>query len=66
MKYFVLSNIHSYYYKLKEGLEKSGFDVLNPEHKIVICGDLFDKGPNPKELQSFIVELLEKDKIILY
>ena len=65
MKYFIFSNIHAWYYKFKKALEEKQFDIDNPEHKIVVCGDLFDKGPNAKQMQSFIMQLLKKDKIII-
>ena len=30
--------------------------------KLIICGDLFDRGPQPKELEKFILKLLENDE----
>ena len=32
---------------------------------IIVCGDLFDRGLQSKELQSFVMQLLKKKKIIL-
>ena len=65
MKYFVVSDVHGFYTELKAALHKNGFDVNDNNHKLVICGDLMDRGYEAEKLQSFIVELLEKDKVIL-
>ena len=40
-----------------------GFDINNPKHKIIVCGDLFDRGHQPKQIIDFI--LAHKDKFIL-
>ena len=65
MKYFAVSDIHSYYTPLQRALYGAGFDVNNPDHKLIICGDLMDRGSESYELQEYILKLLEKDKVIL-
>lgn len=62
MKYFVTADIHGYYTYYLEALKKQGFDINNPNHKLIICGDLFDRGREPKELINFVLE--HRDKII--
>lgn len=41
-KWFVRSDIHSAYAIWMEALVANGFDKNNPDHKILVCGDLFD------------------------
>ena len=65
MKYFVSSDIHGFYTEWITALKNSGFDMDNPEHKIIVCGDLFDRGVETKKLQGFIMQLLKNGKIIL-
>lgn len=65
MKYFTVADIHGHYDKFKIELERKGFDVENPAHKLVICGDLMDRGRQPEKLQNYIMELLVRDKVIL-
>lgn len=65
MKYFVTSDIHGFYDEFIDSLNKSGFNEGNPNHKLIILGDLFNRGKKPKELQSFVMNLINKDKIIL-
>lgn len=63
MKYFVCSDIHGFYDEWQHALKEKGFDINNPSHKIIICGDLFDRGRQPKEIIDFI--LANKKKFIL-
>lgn len=63
MKYFVCSDIHGYFDEWQTALKEKGFDINNPNHKIIICGDLFDRGRQPKQIIDFI--LSHKDKFIL-
>ena len=42
MKYFVSSDIHGFYDEWQKSLKDNGFDINNPCHKIIVCGDLFD------------------------
>lgn len=63
MKYFVCSDIHGYFDQWQSALEDKGFDINNPEHKIIVCGDIFDRGRQPKQIIDFI--LSNRDKFIL-
>ena len=63
MKYFVCADIHGFYDEWMKSLDEKGFDLNNDLHKIIICGDLFDRGRQPKEIINFI--LSHKDKFIL-
>lgn len=63
MKYFVSGDIHGFYDEWQNALKDKGFDLNNPEHKIILCGDLFDRGSQPKEIIDFVLK--HKDKVIL-
>ena len=63
MKYFVSGDIHGFYDEWQSALKEKGFDISNPEHKIILCGDLFDRGNQPKEIIEFVLK--HKDKVIL-
>ncbi len=65
MKYFVSSDIHSFYDEWIEALNEKQFNINDPEHMVIVCGDLFDRGTQSKELQAFVMQLLKKKKIIL-
>ena len=63
MKYFVSSDIHGFFDEWQNALKDKGFDLNNTEHKIILCGDLFDRGKQPKEIIDFVLK--HKDKVIL-
>lgn len=65
MKYFVSADVHGFYDEWLAALKEKKFDIDNPEHKLIVCGDLFDRGLQAKELQAFVIDLIKKDKIIL-
>lgn len=39
--------------------------IISVNHKLIMLGDLFDRGHEAKQLQQFILEQMEQDKIIL-
>ena len=63
--YFVMSDLHSFYYETIEALNKVGFDLNNPDHIFVLCGDLFDRGDGTLELLDFIRNKIPKERRIL-
>lgn len=65
MKYYVVSDTHSFYTETIQALTKKGFFTDTQPHKLIICGDMFDRGGESKEMQDFILDLLKKDEVIL-
>lgn len=65
MKYYVASDIHGFYSKFHKALTEAGFFVDVEPHKLVILGDIFDRGSEAEKLQAFILELMERDEVIL-
>ena len=65
MKYYIVSDIHSFHSIFKKTLKKIGFFQDTEPHKLIICGDLFDRGEEARELQDFILELMRKNEVIL-
>ncbi len=65
MRYYVTADVHGYFSELKTALTQIGFFDDNEPHKLIICGDIYDRGSEPLQLQEFILELLSKDEIIL-
>lgn len=60
MKYFVVSDVHGFYSILKESLDKAGFESNNPEHTLIICGDLFDRGKEALQLIRYLNSITNK------
>lgn len=63
MVYFCCSDIHSYYNIFKNSLNEAGFDINNPAHILLICGDLFDRGEDSVSLFNFI-KSLPKERLV--
>lgn len=63
MKYFVLSDVHSFYDAMDAALKKNGFDVNNPNHIIIVCGDLFDRGPDAVKVFRFMEMMANENRL---
>lgn len=65
MRYYVTADVHSYFSEFKEALAEKGFFTDTAPRKLVICGDLYDRGTEALALQAFVLSLMEKDQVIL-
>ena len=63
MKLFVMSDIHSFYDPMMAALEKNGFDIDNEDHHIVVCGDLFDRGPDAVKVFEFMKDIADRGRL---
>lgn len=57
MKIFACSDLHSFFTPFKKALDENGFEPNNPEHLLVVCGDVFDRGSESKEIYEFLNNL---------
>ena len=64
MKYFCVSDVHSFFKELMVALDKAGFEKDNPEHILCVLGDLFDRGDETVQLFKFVKELQSKNRLI--
>ncbi len=65
MRYYVCADPHGFFTELKTALDAQGFFTDPQPHKLLICGDLFDRGAEAVQLQEFLLELMAKDQLIL-
>lgn len=65
MQYFVCSDTHGFHLEFLLDLMKSGFDIDNPNHKLIVCGDISDGGAFFKEHLLYLYDLYKKDKAII-
>ena len=63
-KLFVCSDIHSAYTPWMKALNDAGFDKNNPDHFIVLCGDLFDRMEESYKAYKFAKDMIEQGKLI--
>lgn len=65
MRYYVVSDVHGFYTLLKQTLKDAGYDDDCEPHKLIICGDLFDRGNEALAMQQYILERMHEDEVIL-
>ena len=64
-KYFVVTDVHSFYTEMKEALDNNGWDINNPDHILVCLGDLLDRGNEPMECLKFVNSIPRDRKILI-
>lgn len=65
MKYYVTADPHGFFSNLKLALSNAGYFEDSEPHKLVVLGDLMDRGKEAKEMETFILKLLESDQVLL-
>lgn len=65
MNYYVTSDPHGHYYALRFALTEKGFFDDSEDHKLMILGDVMDRGEQPVEMQKFLLELMDEGRLIL-
>ena len=64
MKYYVVSDVHGYYTYLKKALGEAGFFDEKEPCRLIVCGDLLDRGMEARPLIEFMIQLMEEGKLI--
>lgn len=65
MRYFIVSDIHSFATELKWALKSAGFDAKNKNHTLIVVGDVFDRGDETIELYKFLSSIPKKRCILI-
>ena len=65
MKYFVVSDIHSFATELKESLSSAGFNKKDKNHTLIVIGDVFDRGSETIETYKFLSSIPKKRCILI-
>ena len=64
LRYYVISDPHGFYTETRDALKKAGFFDDPDPHKLIVCGDLMDRGAEAEKMQTFMEELLDKEMLI--
>jgi len=64
-KYFAVADVHGHLTILKQELDKAGFKLEDETHKLIVVGDMFDRGPESYDLYLWLKDLCDKDKAIV-
>ena len=57
MKYFCVTDVHSFFNEMIDALHSNGFDESNPNHTLIICGDIFDRGTQSRQMFDYLSHL---------
>jgi len=64
MKYYVVADVHGFYTPLEKVLRDAGFFDETEPCRLVVCGDLLDRGPEARQMVDFMLRLAEENKLI--
>jgi serine/threonine protein phosphatase 1 len=64
VKLYVVADVHGYYSALIEALTKQGWFEDEGPKKLVVCGDMMDRGNEAVKMQEFMMDLLNKNQLI--
>lgn len=64
MKYFVISDIHGFFYEMKSALDEAGYNPQNKNHTLIVLGDVFDRGLEAKSVYEYLISI-PKERLIL-
>lgn len=65
VKYFICSDVHSFFTELQKALNNAGFDIDNPEHIFVSLGDFYDRGKESLKCLQWVNSLPDNRKILI-
>lgn len=63
-KLFVISDMHSFYDETIIALANAKYDENDPNSLIIICGDIFDRGPKSYAMFQWVKRMVEAKKAI--
>lgn len=65
MKYYIIADPHAFYKEMIVALTEKGYFTDTGPKKLIICGDLFDRGKQVKQMLKFVLDLIKNDEVIL-
>ena len=65
MKYYVTADIHGFFTPMMKALTDAGYFTDQEPHKLIILGDVLDRGREALKVQQFILDEMDKDRVIL-
>lgn len=64
-KIFAISDIHGHYTETIQCLKEAGWDENNPDHLLIVCGDMFDRGEENIMIFKWLYKLTKENKAIV-
>ena len=64
-KWFIVSDVHSFFNELKRSLYAAGFNSRNKNHTLIVIGDVFDRGDDTLRVFHFLSSMPKKRCILI-
>ena len=64
MKYYVVADVHGFYTETVAALEAAGFFAETEPCKLIVCGDMLDRGKEAAKMVEFMLDLQNQGKLI--
>lgn len=64
MKYYVISDLHGFCKETMAALTDAGFFGDPAPHKLIVCGDMMDRGREAQGMEKFMADLLHRGELI--
>ena len=65
MKYFAISDTHAHHTETIKALNEAGFDPSNPDHFLIVVGDITDRGQEALAHILYLKDLVGKNKAVV-
>lgn len=65
MKFYCIADTHGFLKETKQALSDAGYFTDKDPHKLIILGDILDRGKETKEMVEFVLEEMDKGGVIL-
>ena len=63
--YYVISDIHGFYDEMRSALRKAGYSKQDPNAVLIVCGDIFDRGPGAIEVYKYLRSIPKERRIMV-
>lgn len=64
MKYYAISDVHGYYTYMMKALSEAGFFSDKEPCKLIICGDLLDRGGEARRVIKLMLRLAKEKRLV--
>jgi len=64
LKYYVVADVHGYYTELKKALDEVGFFADTEPCKLIVCGDMLDRGNEASKLIELMLRLKKEGRLV--
>ena len=62
---FLVSDLHSYNKQFREALSFAGFNRKDKTHRLIVLGDIFDRGPDSLGIYQYLKSLPRHRKVLI-